>query len=253
MTSQRSDRGQLLHQSLARVQERIDEACARHDRKPDEVTLIVVTKFFPMSDVAELVSLGVRDIGESRDQEASAKVAELRDELGHDAMPTIHMVGQIQTKKSGSISKYADVVHSIDRPKVVHALDRACARAREEGQREAALSVLVQVDLGEGSDAGRGGALPAHLDDLADEVAECGSLRLRGVMAVAPAEAARDERAASAAFARLTECHQRVLAAHPGADWRSAGMSGDLELAIAAGATHLRVGSAILGSRPPAR
>lgn len=253
MTPQRSDRGKMLRESLARVQDRINEACARHGRESDEVTLIVVTKFFPMSDVAELVALGVRDIGESRDQEASAKVAELRGELGDTAMPTIHMVGQVQTKKSGSISKYADVVHSIDRPKVVHALDRACARAREEGEREAVLDVLVQVDLGEGSDAGRGGALPEHIGDLADEVAGCGSLRLRGVMAVAPAEAARDEGATSSAFARLTECHQGVLTAHPSAQWRSAGMSGDLELAIAAGATHLRVGSAILGSRPPAR
>lgn len=253
MTPQRSERGQVLHESLAGVHDRIEQACARHGRESDEMTLIVVTKFFPMSDVAELVALGVRDIGESRDQEASAKVAELRAELGDTAMPTVHMVGQVQTKKSGSISRYADVVHSIDRPKVVHALDRACARAQQQGERQAPLGVLVQVDLGQGSDAGRGGVLPEHLGDLADEVAECELLRLRGVMAVAPAEAARDEGAASAAFARLAECHQSVLTAHPDAHWRSAGMSGDLELAIAAGATHLRVGSAILGSRPPER
>ncbi len=253
MAPQSSERGRALHASLARVHERIAQACEQHGRKPEGVTLIVVTKFFPTSDVAELVALGVRDIGESRDQEASAKVAELRAELGDARMPTVHMVGQVQSKKSGSIARYADVVHSIDRSKVVHALDRAVGRAIADEERGGPLEILVQVDLGEGADAGRGGALPEHLGDLADKVAGCDSLRLRGVMAVAPAEAAHDEVVAREAFARLAECHRGVLAAHPGAQWRSAGMSGDLELAIAAGATHLRVGSAILGSRPPAR
>ncbi len=253
MSVDRSDRGQYLHESLRGVQDRIDGACARYGRERDDVTLIVVTKFFPMSDVAELVQLGVRDVGESRDQEASVKIAELRSEMASASMPTVHMVGQVQTKKARSIARYADVVHSIDRVKVVHALDRACARAMEEGERHTPLDVLVQVDLGEGSDDGRGGALPDQIVELADEVGRCASLRLRGVMAVAPAEAADDERASSAAFARLKECHQSVLAAHPGASWCSAGMSGDLEWAVAAGATHLRVGSAILGSRPPAR
>ncbi len=253
MSVARSDRGQNLYESLSRVQQRIDQACARHGRERDDVTLIVVTKFFPVSDVLELLQLGVRDIGESRDQEASAKIVQLRAGLASAPMPNVHMVGQVQTKKARSIARYADVVHSIDRVKVVHAMDRACARAVEEGERHTALDILVQVDLGEGSDAGRGGALPDQVSDLADEVNRCESLRLCGVMAVAPAEAADNERASSAAFARLAQCHQSVLAAHPGASWCSAGMSGDLEWAVAAGATHLRVGSAILGSRPRAR
>lgn len=248
-----SERRQELQDGLDRVRTRISSACHRHDRDLADVTLIVVTKFFPMSDVAELARLGVRDIGESRDQEASAKIALLRAELGDIPMPTVHMVGQVQTKKSGSISRYADVVHSIDRTKVVHALNRASARAQDENEREGPLGVLVQVDLGEGADAGRGGSLPKDLGQLADEVAECESLHLRGVMAVAPAETAQNERAASDAFRRLADCHQEILSAHPDAAWLSAGMSGDLELALAAGATHLRVGSAILGSRPPAR
>ena len=216
---------------LAQVHERIARAMAAAERT-DAPTLVVVTKFFPASDVDLLAELGVRDIGENRDQEASAKCAEIvhRDRL------RVHFIGQLQSNKAGSVAHYADVVQSVDRAKVVRALDRA---ALHLGRR---LDVTVQVSLDEAE--GRGGVAPDRARELADLVADAGALTLRGVMAVAPLGG--DPRAA---FARLRQVADGIRGDHPDATWVSAGMSGDLEAAVAEGATHLRVGSAILGSR----
>ncbi|MBT9254820.1 YggS family pyridoxal phosphate-dependent enzyme [Phycicoccus sp. MAQZ13P-2] len=200
--------------------------------RTDPVTLVAVTKFFPASDVDLLAELGVTDIGENRDQEASAKVAE----LAHRDRVTVHFIGQLQSNKAGSVARYADVVHSLDRAKIARALDRA---AQREGR---VLDVLVQVGLD--AAGGRGGVAPEAVRDLADVVGGLEHVRLRGLMAVAPlGEPARP------AFARLRGLAETVRADHPAATWLSAGMSGDLEDAVAEGATHLRVGSAILGSR----
>ena len=198
----------------------------------DEPALVVVTKFFPATDVDLLADLGVTAIGENRDQEAAAKCTQLthRDRL------TVHFIGQLQSNKAGSVARYADVVQSVDRAKVVRALDRGALQA---GRR---LEVTVQVNLDEVQ--GRGGVAPGEAGSLADLVAGSEALTLRGVMAVAPLGG--DPRAA---FARLREVADGIRADHPGATWVSAGMSGDLEAAVAEGATHLRVGSAILGSR----
>lgn len=242
-----------LKASLARVRARIDAACDKSERASTEVTLIVVTKFFPASDVLDLLDLGVRDIGESRDQEASAKLEAVRKCTAGDDLPTVHMIGQVQTKKARSIVRYTDVVHSLDRVRLAHALDRATARAIAESERGTPMDVTVQVDLSEVSNEQRGGVKANQVPELADAIAECASLRLCGVMAIAPAEAVDDEVALHTAFERLTRCRDEILRSHPGAQWLSAGMSSDLEPAIAAGATHLRVGSAILGSRPPQR
>ena len=200
--------------------------------RDDEPALVVVTKFFPASDVDLLGELGVTAIGENRDQEASAKCAE----LAHRDRVTVHFIGQLQSNKAVSVAHYADVVQSLDRPKVVHALDRAA------GQLGRRLDVTVQVRLDEAE--GRGGVVPGEARALADLVAGAQSLTLRGVMAVAPLGG--DPRAA---FARLREVADGIRGDHPEATWVSAGMSGDLEAAVAEGATHLRVGSAILGSR----
>lgn len=231
-------RRDALAARLAEVHRRIDRACARAGRARDDVRLIAVTKFFPASDVEHLAALGVTDVGENRDQEAGAKFAELpaavRDRL------TVHFIGQLQSNKAGHVVRYADVVQSVDRPKIAGALDRAAQ------SQERTLEVLVQVDLSGAT--GRGGVAPQDARALADRVAQAAALRLRGVMAVAPLGADPAE-----AFARLAEVADAIRADHPGADWLSAGMSGDLEQAVAAGATHLRVGSAILGSRPAAR
>jgi PLP dependent protein len=216
---------------LGEVQARIRRAVEAAGRD-DEPALVVVTKFFPASDVDLLGELGVTAIGENRDQEASAKCAELanRDRV------TVHFIGQLQSNKAASVAHYADVVQSLDRGKLVGALDRAAAAL---GRR---LDVTVQVRLDEAR--GRGGVVPGEARALADLVAGAQALTLRGVMAVAPLGG--DPRAA---FARLREVADGIRADHPQASWVSAGMSGDLEAAVAEGATHLRVGSAILGSR----
>jgi pyridoxal phosphate enzyme (YggS family) len=221
-----------LERNLARVHDRIRAACDLAGRDPAGVSLVAVTKFFPASDVDLLAELGVTAIGENRDQEASAKVAELRSR----ADLTVHFIGRLQTNKASSVVSYADVIQSVDRPKLVAALDRAAAA---RGVRPA---VLVQVSLDDPPD--RGGVEPGGAAELADLVAGCAHLELRGVMAVAPLGGDAD-----AAFARLEEVARGMRERHPEASWVSSGMSGDLEAAIASGATHLRVGSAIRGSR----
>lgn len=238
-----------LRERLHTVEERIGSACAAADRARSDVRLIAVTKYFPGADVETLAGLGVSDIGESRDQEAGEKVAGLprgvRDGL------TVHFVGQLQTNKAKRVARYADVVQSVDRARLVRALDTGRRSAVEDGDAAGPLDVLLQVDLGEGEQAGRGGVPPDGLGDLAETVAEADHLRLRGVMAIAPLDL--DQDGTRAAFDRLASLGGRLRQAHPDAAWVSAGMSGDLELAVAAGATHLRVGTAILGSRPSHR
>ena len=229
MTSRRDE----LATRLGEVRARIERAATAAGRDADEVQLVVVTKYFPASDVDHLVDLGVRHIGENKDQEAGAKVAEIarRDEV------TVHFIGQLQSNKAGHVAAYADVVQSVDRAKIVTALDRG---AQRHGRR---LDVLLQVALDD--EEGRGGARPGDVPSLADLVEEAEALRLRGVMAVAPLGG--DPRRA---FARLREVADGIRAGHPDATWVSAGMSADLEDAVAEGATHLRVGTAILGTRP---
>ncbi len=222
--------------NLAAVHARIAAACDEAGRRTDEVTLVVVTKYFPASDVRLLAELGVTDVGENRHQEAEAKQHECAD-LG----PGLrwHFVGGLQSNKAAAVAAYADVVHSVDRAKLVGRLD-AGAHARAEP-----VDVLLQVSLDPPDRVGRSGADPTDLAVLASLVESSGMLRLRGLMAVAPLD---DDPAA--AFSRLSELRRGFLAEHPTADWLSAGMSGDLEAAIKAGATHVRVGTAVLGSRP---
>ena len=244
-----SGRRDELAARLAEVRERVDAACAAADRADAPPTLVAVTKFFPGSDVELLAGMGVTDIGESRDQEAGDKVAGLPERVR--AGLRVHFVGQLQTNKARRVARYADVVQSVDRSRLVRALDSGRETAVEEEDATEPLDVLLQVDLGEGDEAGRGGAAPDALAALADEVAAARWLRLRGVMAIAPRDLTPDD--TRRAFDRLVALGEELRHTHPDATWVSAGMSGDLETAVAAGATHLRVGSAILGSRPPHR
>jgi PLP dependent protein len=216
-----------LADRLAAVRARVAEAARRADRDPAGITTIVVTKFQPLSLVRELHDLGVTDFGENRHPEARDKA---------EALPeaTWHFIGQLQTNKARAVARYADVVHSVDRPALVDAL------AGHD------LDVLLQVDLGPG-ETGRGGARPSEVPALAERVLAAGGLRLRGVMAVAPLGVPP-----APAFAALRLVAERVRAVEPAATWISAGMSGDYEEAVAAGATHLRIGSAITGPRPAA-
>jgi PLP dependent protein len=238
MTSQDGRRLELQH-NLEALLARTGAACEAAGRTPDEVTLIAVTKTFPASDVALLHELGVHDIGENRDQEAAPKAAET---AGLRPPLRWHFVGQLQANKVKSVVTYADVIHSVDRPRLVEVLGR---RARTAGRR---LTCLVQVDLDEeaesAGDAPRGGARPADAAGLAGLIDAEDGLVVGGVMAVAPlGEPPRP------AFRRLAAVAAEVRAAHQGAMMISAGMTGDLEEAIAEGATHVRVGTALLGGR----
>jgi pyridoxal phosphate enzyme (YggS family) len=228
-----------LVSALGAVRARIAAACSAAGRDPRAVTLIAVTKTYPATDVAALVALGVQDVGESRDQEASAKVVETARLLGDQPPPTWHFVGQLQSRKCRSVAGYADVVHSVDRPKLVRALADAAGELRDRP-----LAVFIQVSLD--GDPERGGVPIEQLPRLADAVVARPELQLRGLMAVPPlgSDANRE-------FARLAELSAVLRERHPGAEGLSAGMSGDLEAAIAHGATHVRVGTALLGRRAP--
>ncbi len=211
----------------------IADAARAAGRDPGAITRIVVTKFHPPSMIDELYALGVRDLGENRQQELTQKAAI----VGEREDLRWHFIGQAQTNKAKAIRAAASVVHSVDRAKIADALDAA-------GSPDApALDVLLQVNLTD--DPARGGAAPEDLQRLTQHVGRCRTLRLRGVMAVAPL----DEEPARA-FARLSEYADRVRGIAPEATWISAGMTADYPEAIAAGATHLRIGSAITGPRP---
>lgn len=229
--------------TLGAVRQRIAEVCASVGRDPRQVTLIAVTKSYPARDVLTLVQLGVRDVGESRDQEAAVKVADVSELLRGLAEPVPaprwHFVGRIQSRKCRSIARYASVVHSLDRVEIADRL----ASVLREGQR-AALEVFIQLSLD--GDPDRGGVLAADVARLAGAVREHGELRLRGLMAVAPIGADPE-----AAFGELQAASHRLRGEHPSADAISAGMSGDLDAALRHGATHVRVGSALLGRRAP--
>ena len=227
-------RAEEIRAGLEQVRARIGTACGEGGRDPAEVTLVVVTKFFPASDVRVLADLGVTHVGENRHQEAVAKAEECA-----DLALTWHYVGGLQSNKAAAVASYAGVVESVDRAKVARGLQRGALEAGRD------LDVLLQVSLDPPGASGRAGVDPEDLAALAAEVTGLGSLRLRGLMAVAPP--GEDP---VTAFDRLARIRSGFLEIHPSATALSAGMSGDLEAALHAGATHVRVGSAILGPRP---
>lgn len=222
-----------LAERLAEVDAGIADAARAAGRDPRAITRIVVTKFHPVSVVEELYRLGVRDIGENRQQELSEKASA----TGPLEGLRWHFIGQAQSNKARAIRAAASVVHSVDRAKIAAAFEAAADPETPP------LDVLLQINLTD--DPGRGGVAPADLERLAERVSGCRTLRLRGVMAVAPLGVAP-----APAFARLAGYAERVQAIAPDATWISAGMTADHPEAIAAGATHLRIGSAITGPRP---
>lgn len=221
-----------LAQRLSAIDVQIADAARAVGRDAGEITRIVVTKFHPASLVDELYALGVRDVGENRQQELSAKRETVR---ASDGLRW-HFIGQAQTNKAAAIRRGADAVHSVDRVRLADSLHRA---AEDDG----VLDVLVQVNLTD--DPGRGGVAPADADRLAEHILTLPSLRLRGVMGVAPHDADP-----APAFERLRGISDAIRSIRSDAAWISAGMTGDFAEAIAAGATHLRIGSAITGPRP---
>ncbi len=228
-------RREQIQRGLDQTEERISAACQAAGRDREDVHLIVVTKTWPVDDLRVLAELGVREVGENKAGDLAEKQQQLADEH-----LTWHFIGQLQSNKARLVARHAVVVQSIDRSKVVAVL----SRERMGSPADRPLGCLVQVSLDAEPTTGRGGATPTLARDLADEIAGSPGLRLRGVMGVAPLEGST-----RGAFERLRAVSELIRADHPDATWISGGMSGDLEEAVAEGATHLRVGSAILGSR----
>jgi pyridoxal phosphate enzyme (YggS family) len=236
-----TNREEQLARRLAAVRRRIADAAAEAGRNAGEIDLLPVTKFFPATDIAILSRLGCGAFGESREQEAASKSAEVATLIPQTVR--WHMVGHIQRNKVGSIARWADAAHSVDSTRVAAALDRAVARALDAGERGKPLRVYVQISLDR--DPTRGGVSPELVDEVCGQVAAASALELVGLMAIPPLDADPDE-----AFARLAEEHRRVLRSHPEATGLSAGMSADLEAAVKQGSTCVRVGTALLGPRP---
>jgi pyridoxal phosphate enzyme (YggS family) len=231
-----------LAQRLTAVRERIAAACVAAGRSPDDVTLMAVTKTVPAADVALLLDLGVRTLGENRVQEASAKVDEVA-KLRPDAEPLWHMVGGLQRNKASDVVRWAHRVESVDSERLVDALDRAVQREQETGGRVDPLPVLLQFSVD--GDPGRGGVPRNGLLRLAEHVATCAGLHLEGLMAVAPLGADPD-----GAFSEVASAAALLRSEFPQATALSAGMSGDLEAAIRHGSVVVRVGTALVGERP---
>ena len=236
-----SDRLADLADSLRAVRARIEAACAAHDRDPAHVRLLAVTKTFPASDAALLTDLGLTDLGENREQEASAKAVELA-ELRPGVDVRWHMVGRLQRNKARSVARWAAEIQSVDSLRLADALARASRAARDAGERDAPLDVLVQVSID--GDPERGGCPIPDVPALADGVTRSGELRFRGLMTVAPLGMEPDQ-----AFGAFHQVAQRIRREHPNAVELSCGMSNDLESAIAHGSTCVRVGTALLGGR----
>jgi len=229
-----SNRLSEIQGNLEVIQSRIKNACSAAGRDVSEITLIAVTKTYPASDVDLLNQLGIENVGENRDQEASSKKSEVKSEF------IWHFIGQLQSNKAKSVVNYADLIHSVDRWSLAKEIQKS-ARGINKVQ-----PVLIQVDLDQsGPDPTRGGIWPAELNELVAAINQASHLELKGLMSVAPLG-----EKAELAFARLKDIRVGFLKENPGAQILSAGMSDDLKAAILYGATHLRIGSALLGERP---
>jgi PLP dependent protein len=232
------ERSKQIAAGLSATRTRLADAARSVGRDPTDVHLIVVTKTWPVSDIAILTSLGARDLGENRHQEAQEKALATA-ELGVHW----HFIGQVQSNKATKIAAYADTVHAVDSAKVVRRLD---AGAQEHGR---SVDCFIQVDLDSAADqAGRGGTSPSEVPELAQLVADAETLRLCGVMAVAPQHVDPE-----ITFEKLARISEKLRRDHPRATGISAGMSSDFEAAVRCGATHVRIGALILGERPPLR
>jgi pyridoxal phosphate enzyme (YggS family) len=223
------DRKEELASSLSDVQSRIQEAASRASRKKDDVTLVVVTKTYPVSDVQILHQLGVTHFGENRSAEGLEKSALVSAHW--------HFQGQIQSNKIAAIASWADTVHSLDDLSHVAKFDRAVGEFPEKR-----LQVFIQISLD--GDTSRAGVSGDELLVLGQAISSTKNLDLAGLMVVPPVQAEPE-----AAFSEVAEIAQRFRNEFPMARSLSAGMSGDYEVAIAHGATHIRVGSQILGPR----
>ena len=225
-----SRKDQILS-NLESVKEKISTAAQAAGRSPSEITLIAVTKTFPVSDLEILYELGVRNFGENRDQEAAPKVGVLPADI------TWHFQGGIQSNKLKSISNWASVIHSVDKFKYAQMISQFSVGKTKE--------IFIQVSL-DTLPQSREGVDPADLMQLAEQIMSLPNLEVKGLMAVAPLDQPTEQ-----AFVRLQQIQQKFIQLYPAASSLSSGMSGDYELAISLGATHVRIGSSILGNRSP--
>ena len=225
-----SRKDQILS-NLESVKEKISAAAQAAGRSPSEITLIAVTKTFPVSDLEILYELGVRNFGENRDQEAAPKVGVLPADI------TWHFQGGIQSNKLKSISNWASVIHSVDKFKYAQMISQFSVGKTKE--------IFIQVSL-DTLPQSREGVDPADLMQLAEQMMSLPNLQVKGLMAVAPLDQPTEQ-----AFVRLQQIQQKFIQLYPAASSLSSGMSGDYELAISLGATHVRIGSSILGNRSP--
>ena len=225
-----SRKDQILS-NLESVKEKISAAAQAAGRSPSEITLIAVTKTFPVSDLEILYELGVRNFGENRDQEAAPKVGVLPADI------TWHFQGGIQSNKLKSISNWASVIHSVDKFKYAQMISQFSVGKTKE--------IFIQVSL-DTLPQSREGVDPADLIQLAEQIMSLPNLQVKGLMAVAPLDQPTEQ-----AFVRLQQIQQKFIQLYPAASSLSSGMSGDYELAISLGATHVRIGSSILGNRSP--
>jgi pyridoxal phosphate enzyme (YggS family) len=225
-----SRKDQILS-NLESVKEKISAAAQAAGRSPSEITLIAVTKTFPVSDLEILYELGVRNFGENRDQEAAPKVGVLPADI------TWHFQGGIQSNKLKSISNWASVIHSVDKFKYAQMISQFSVGKTKE--------IFIQVSL-DTIPQSREGVDPADLMQLAEQIMSLPNLEVKGLMAVAPLDQPTEQ-----AFVRLQQIQQKFIQLYPAASSLSSGMSGDYELAISLGATHVRIGSSILGNRSP--
>jgi PLP dependent protein len=224
-----------LAQRYNQISEQVASAAAAHGRSASDITLVVVTKNHPPQLVLELISLGARDFGENRDQEAAPKAKEVLD-ASPEAMRW-HFIGQLQTNKVRSVLDYADLIHSLDRESLLLELQKRTA------DRAKPLGVFIQVNLTE--DPERGGVRVQDLEGFATKVLSSQGLRLEGLMGVGGLD--KDP---AVEFERLAGLSTKLQALAPEAKGLSMGMSSDFEVAIGYGATHLRIGTAITGKRP---
>ncbi|RAU98408.1 YggS family pyridoxal phosphate-dependent enzyme [Mycobacterium colombiense] len=246
----RSDRESELTHALASVRSRLAAAAEAAGRNVGEIEVLPITKYFPATDVVTLSRLGCRAVGESRDQEATAKVAEVTRLLAASARagvgnPRWHMVGHIQRNKARSVARWAHTAHSVDSAHLVTALDKGVAAALSDGRRTDSMRIYVQVSLD--GDESRGGvdiSRPGAVDQVCDQVEESKNLDLVGLMGIPPLDSDPEE-----AFDRLRSEHRRVLESHRNAVGLSAGMSNDFEIAVKHGSTCVRVGTALMGPR----
>lgn len=228
------DRGDRVADRLAAVRARIERACAQAGRRPSDITILAVTKGFGSEAIQAALDASIADIGENYFQEAQAKFAGV-------AWPSSpvrrHFIGSIQRNKARRIAGLFDMVQTVDRADIAEALD---AGAENAGK---VLDVLVQLNV---SADDRNGVKPGECAQLVAAIERLKHLRLRGVMAIGPL----DPSAVAPAFAGAGKIFDDLAARTPGVDTLSLGMSEDIEEAIAAGSTLLRLGTALFGPRP---